>query len=82
METVTPTASLHDTAGLLVHNLDFAVLDYILVVEVEHGVGLQQLLEGVHTLALDGIVAIHLVLLHGRAGRYGCYDSAEQLLRI
>ena len=63
MQTIAPASALHDTASLLIHNLHLAVLDDILVIEVEHGVSLEQLLYGVYTLTLDGIVVIHLVLL-------------------
>ena len=40
VQSVTPAATLHDTASLLIHNLHLAVDDHILVVLVEHGVGL------------------------------------------
>ncbi len=63
VQSVAPAASLHDTAGLLVHDLYLTVLYDILIVQIEHGVGLEQLLQGVHAFALDSIVGIHLVLL-------------------
>ena len=63
MESVAPAASLHDTSCLLVHNLHLAVDDDIFVVLVEHAIGLEQLLEGVHALALDGVVGHELVFL-------------------
>ena len=63
VQSVAPAASLHDTTRLLIDNLHFAVDDHILVVLVEHGVGLQQLLQGMHTLRLHGIVLEHFIFL-------------------
>ncbi len=64
MQSVAPAATVHDTAGLLIHNLDLTVNDDIFVVTVEHGIGFQQLLQGVHALALHGIFRVKLVFLH------------------
>ena len=63
MQSVAPSTTFHDAARLLIHNLDFAILDDIFVVEVEHGVSLQQLLYGVDALALRGIVVEDAVFL-------------------
>ncbi len=63
VETIAPTATLHDTACLLINNLDLAIDNDILVILVEHGVSLEQLLESMHALALQCIVGKHLVLL-------------------
>ena len=63
VQTVAPAAAFHDTARLLVDNLHLIVYHHILVVLVEHGVGLEQLLQSVHTLALYGIVGHQLVFL-------------------
>ena len=63
VQTVAPASALHDTASLLIYNLHLAVLDDVVVVEVEHGVSLEQLLNGMYALALDGVVVIHFVLL-------------------
>ena len=63
MQSVAPAAALHDTAGLLVDDFYLAVDDHILVVLVEHAVGLQQLLQGMDALRLHGIVLQQLVLL-------------------
>ena len=41
VQSVAPTTAFHNTTGLLVYNLDFTILDDILVVEIEHGVCLQ-----------------------------------------
>ena len=56
MQTITPATSFHDTTSLLVNDLHFTIDDHILVVLVEHTVGLQQLLQGMNALRLDGIV--------------------------
>ena len=64
MQAVAPTTPVHDTSRLLVHNLHFAVDDDIFIVAVEHGISFQQLLQGVHTFALHGIVGIELVFFH------------------
>ena len=64
MQAVAPASSVHDTARLLVHDFHLAVYHDILVVAVEHRVGLQELLQGVHTFALHGIFRIQLVFLH------------------
>ena len=63
MQTIAPTATFHDTAGLLVNNLHLAINHYILIVLVEHAVGLEQLLQGVNTLALNSVVTHQLVFL-------------------
>ena len=63
MQSVAPTTSFHDTASLFIYNLDFAILNDILVIEVEHCVSLQQLLDGVYAFALGCIVIEDAVLL-------------------
>ena len=63
MQAIAPTAAFHDTTCLLIHNLDFTVLNNVLVVEVEHCIGLQQLLYGVYALALGCIVVEDAILL-------------------
>ena len=63
VESVAPAAAFHDTACLLVDNLHLAVHNNVLVVLVEHGVSLQQLLQGMYTLRLYGVVVEHGVLL-------------------
>ena len=63
VETIAPTATLHDTACLLINNLDLAIDNDILVILVEHGVSLEQLLESMHALTLQCIVGKQLVLL-------------------
>ena len=63
VQSVRPAAALHDTTRLLVHNLHLAVDDHVLIVLIEHAVGLEQLLQGVYALRLHGIVSHQLVLL-------------------
>ena len=63
MQAITPAASFHDTAGLFVHNLDLTIHNDVFLIEIEHGISLQQLLDGVNSLALDGIVRIELIFL-------------------
>ena len=63
VQAIAPAAAFHDAACLLIDDLHFAVDDDVFLVEVEHRVGLQQLLYGVHALALDGVVGVHLVFL-------------------
>ena len=64
VQAVRVTAALHDTACLLIHNLYLTILgNDILYVAVEHGICLEQLVYGVYTLRLDGVVGKHLLLL-------------------
>src|SRR3712207_3433779 len=63
MKTVAPASAFHDTAGLLVNNLDFAVHDNVFVVFIEHGVGFEQLLQSVNTLTLNAIEAKKFIFL-------------------
>ena len=56
METVAPLAAFHYTARLLVDDFHLSVHHNILVVLIEHSVSLKQLLQGMHTLTLYGIV--------------------------
>ena len=56
MKPVGIAAALHDTTRLLVDDLHLPVDHDVLVVFLEEGVGLQQLVDGVHALALDGVV--------------------------
>ena len=64
VKTVGIAASLHDTARLLIDNLHVAFLvNDVFHILLKHGVGLQQLIDGVDALALDGVVGEQLVLL-------------------
>ena len=53
VESVAPAASLHDTSGLLIDNLDLVVNDDIVNILLEHGISLQELDHGVDSLALE-----------------------------
>ena len=63
MKSVAPTAALHDTSGLLIHNLDLVVDNDVVHVLLEHRIGLEQLDDSVHTLALERVVLHQRVLL-------------------
>ena len=63
MQAIAPTTALHDTASLLIDNLHLTIDNHILVILIKHAVGLQQLLEGMNTLTLDGVMAQQLVFL-------------------
>ena len=63
VQSVAPTATFHNTTSLLVYNLNLAVNNHIFVVLVEHAVSLEQLLQSVNTLALNGVVTHQLVFL-------------------
>ena len=63
MESIAPAASLHDTSCLLVNDFHLTVDNDIFVILVEHGVGLEQLLQRVHTFALHCIVVEQGILL-------------------
>ncbi len=62
MQSVAPAAAFHDTSSLLVNNFHLAVNHHILIVLVEHGVCLEQLLQGMYTLALHAVVVEQLIL--------------------
>ena len=49
-------ATIHDTTRLLVDDHDLVVHDDILVILLEEGIGLEELVHGVHALALDSVV--------------------------
>ncbi len=63
VQAVAPTTTFHDTSGLLVNNLHLSVHHHILIVLIKHGVGLEQLLQGVYAVALNSIVIEEIVLL-------------------
>ena len=63
VETVTPAAAFHDTAGGLIHNLHLVVHNHVVNVLGEHCICLQELYHGVYSLALQGEVLHQGVLL-------------------
>jgi len=56
MQAIAPATSFHNTAGLFVNNLHLTVHDYVIGIFFEHRVCLQQLVDGMYTFCLDGIV--------------------------
>ena len=63
VQAIRPAAAFHDTTRLLVDNLHLTINNHVLIVTVEHTVCLQQLLQGMNTLRLYGIVLQGLVFL-------------------
>ena len=63
VQAIAPAAAFHDTTSLFVHNLDLTIHNDVFLIEVEHGISLQKLLNGVNALTLNGIVSIELILL-------------------
>ena len=61
MKSVGITASLHDTSGLLVNDLDLIVIDHIFHILVKESVCLEKLVDGMHTLRLDCIILKKLI---------------------
>ena len=80
MKSIAPTTTFHDTTCLFIDNLHLAVHDDIVVVLHEHGVGLEQLLDGMHTLCLQGIV-LHEGILLGKLVVFAlelfCFEFSE-----
>ena len=66
VQSVAVSTALHDTACLLIHNLHLSFgCDDVLVVALEHGVGFEQLVDGVHAFALHLVVGHQgFLLLH------------------
>ncbi len=69
VQAVAPAASLHDTAGTLVHDLDLVVHDHVVDVLGEHRIGLEKLDDGMDAFALEGEVLHEGVLLLRLLGR-------------
>ncbi len=65
VESVAVAATFHNTACLLVNNLNLVVVNHIFDVAVEEGVGFEQLVHRVHALCLDGVVLCIGCLLLG-----------------
>ena len=63
VQTVRVAAAFHDTSCLLIHDLYLSVDYHVFIIFLEHGVSLQQLVDGVYTFALDGIVGHQCVFL-------------------
>ena len=65
MQAVRIAAPVEDTSRLLVDDLHLVVHDHILHVALEHRVGLEQLVDRMHTLRLDRVVVDDLILALG-----------------
>ena len=63
VESVGPPATLHNTSGLLIHDLHLAAVDDIVHIFLEKGVCFEQLVHGMHALGLNGIIGQDVVLL-------------------
>ena len=63
VQTITPSATFHDTTSLFINDLYLSVDDNILIILIKHTVCLQQLLEGVNSFTLNSVVVHHLVFL-------------------
>ena len=63
VQTVGVAAALHDTSGLLVHNLHLSVEYNVFVVFLEHGISFQQLVDGMNSFGFDGIICQQLIFL-------------------
>ena len=63
VQSVRVAATFHDTACLLVYDLHLSVDHYIFIIFLEHGVSLQQLVDGVYTFRFDGIVCQKFIFL-------------------
>ncbi len=70
MQAVGIAATLHNTSGLLIDNLNLIVVDHIFHIPVKKRVGLKELVYGMHTLRLDAVILeqgiFFLLLLIGR----------------
>ncbi len=63
MQTIAPAAAFHNTAGLLVNDLDLVVDHDVVNILLEHSVGLEELDDGVDALALQRVILHQSVLL-------------------
>ncbi len=63
METVAPSASLHNTSGLLVNDFDLVVHYHIVDILLEHRVCLQELVDRMYPFRLQSELSHYLILL-------------------
>ena len=63
METIGITAAFHDTACLLVDNLDLIVVDHIFYILIKQRIRLEKLINGMNALSLHSIVLKQLIFL-------------------
>ena len=64
VQAVAIATPLHDTSCLLIHDFHLALFGHdILGILLKHGIGLEQLVDGMYALALYGVVGEEFVLL-------------------
>ena len=63
MQTITPTTAIHDTSCLFVDNLYLTIHNHIVRIFFEHGVCLQQLINGVYAFCFNGVIGHQLIFL-------------------
>ena len=63
VKSIAPTTAFHDTASLLINDLDLTIHNDIFVVLIKHCIGLEQLLQSVNTIALNAILIEQLIFL-------------------
>ena len=61
VQTIRITAPLHDTTGLLIHNLHLIIDHHIFYILLEQSVSFQQLTYSMHTLRFHGVILNHFV---------------------
>ena len=63
VQTVGVAATFHDTACLLVYNFHLTVNHNVFIVLLEHGISLQQLVDGMNPFGFDSIICQQLIFL-------------------
>ena len=63
VQTVGVATAFHDTSGLLVYDLHLSVQYNVFIIDLEHGVCLQQLVDGMYSFGFDGIVCHQFIFL-------------------
>ncbi len=63
MQSVGVAAAFHHTAGLLIYDLDLAIGDDILLVNLKHSISLQELVDRMDSLRFDSIIFDQFILL-------------------
>ena len=62
VQTIGPTTTFHNTACLLVHDLHLTAVDDVVHIFLKEGVGLEQLVYGMHALRLNAVVGQDIIL--------------------
>ena len=63
VKSIAPTTAFHDSASLLINDLDLTIHNDIFVVLIKHCIGLEQLLQSMNTIALNAILIEQLIFL-------------------